>query len=268
MERRPIVRWKDGESEKIDDEVVTEKPLTLFVNGRELLTLMSLGENSVELAVGFLHSEGFLDRIEKLKSAVENGSVVRVEADIDIATLEKLSEKRTVTTGCGKGTVFHRPLDGLKLRQVRGGALFSPGDILSRMRELEGRSELFQRTGGVHNAALAEPGQIVHMRSDIGRHNAVDMLCGRAFLDGLDVSGLALLVSGRVSSEILRKTAAMGVGLLVSRSAPTTLALDMAAALGVTVVGYARGGRMNIYTGVERIDLGGEPLQSGDFRGD
>lgn len=253
MALRRVVRWRDGETEEIDDEVVAEVPMTLFVNGRELLTLMGLGEYGDELAVGFLRSEGFIERRERLKSVTLKDGNIYVEAEIDVETLEKLSEKRTVTTGCGKGTVFHRPLDGLKLRPVTQGALFSPTEILERMRDLEGRSELYHRTGGAHNAALAEPSRIVFMRSDIGRHNAVDMLCGRAFLDGLDVSALALMVSGRISSEILRKTAAIGIGLLVSRSAPTTLALDMAEALGVTVVGYARGTRLNIYTNAGRV---------------
>jgi len=256
-ERRMIARWQEGETRQIEDEVIREVPLTVWVNGRELLTLMCQGENVDELAVGFLRSEGFLKRREQLKSLkIEEGRVL-IEADIDLALLEKLSEKRTVTSGCGKGTVFYRPLDGLTLTPVTGDALFAPASILGRMAELEGRSEVFHRTGGVHNALLCDSERTLHLRSDIGRHNAVDMLGGRLFLDGVDAGAHALLVSGRVSSEILRKCAAFGIGLLVSRSAPTTLALDMAQILGVTVVGYARVNRMNIYTHPRRVKTGG-----------
>ena len=250
---RPILRYSDGAFSRLEDEVIEEVPLTLVVNGRELLTLMTLGGNGDELAVGFLRSEGFLGRKEQLKSVSLGDGRVLVEIDADVELIVKLSVKRTVTTGCGKGTVFTSPVEGLKLRPVAEGIHFSPEDILGRMRELEGRSELFRRTGGVHNAALMAPGKIIHMRSDIGRHNAVDMLGGRLLLDSSPGEGNALLVTGRVSSEILRKTAAMGVPVLVSRSAPTTLALDMAAELGVTVVGYARAGRFNVYTHSQRI---------------
>lgn len=253
-EARSILRWREGEFSATDDEVILEVPMTLIVNGRELMTLMGLGVSPEELAVGFLRSEGFLSRREQLKSVSSEGGRISLEAEIDLDLLVKLSEKRTITSGCGKGSVFFNPLDGLSLRPVESPAVFTPAEVLARMADLEGRSELFQRTGGVHNAALCLPDRVVVMRSDIGRHNAVDMLGGRAFLDGLDVSGMGLFVSGRVSSEILRKTASFGVGVLVSRSAPTTLALDYAKALGVTVVGYARGSRFNVYTHPARIN--------------
>lgn len=250
---RPIFRWTDGVFTPMQDEIVEEVPLTLVVNGREILTLMSLGENLEELSVGFLRSEGFLSKREQLLSVkVEEGRAL-IDADIDLDLLLKISEKRTITTGCGKGTVFHSPMDALTLKKAKEAHRYQPGAILLWMRELEGRSDLFKRTGGVHNAALCSEERILYLRTDIGRHNAVDMLCGRAFLDGLALEGLALAVSGRISSEILRKTAALGVELLVSRSAPTTLALDMAQTLGITVVGYARAGRFNVYTHPGRL---------------
>lgn len=250
---RNILKWADGVFREVADEVIGETPLTLFVNGREFVTLMTLGEHLDELAVGFLRSEGFLSRREQLKGLkIEDGRAM-VLADVDLDLLMKIAEKRTVTTGCGKGTVFSGPLEGLTLRPAPEGGYFPPEALVERMRDLEGRSELYKRTGGVHNAALAAPEGVIIMRSDIGRHNAVDMLGGRIFLDGMDAGRLGLFVSGRISSEILRKTAAMGVPILVSRSAPTTLALDMADRLGLTVAGYARAGRFNLYTHPERI---------------
>lgn len=203
--------------------------------------------------MGFLRSEGFFVRREELLSwRVEEGAV-RLALSADTSLVERLLEKRTVTTGCGKGTSFYHPMDALRLAPLVGGPVFPPEAVLERMRELDARSGLFQRTGGTHNASLAAADRTVLFRTDIGRHNAVDMLGGRAFLDGLDVSEMALLTTGRVSSEILLKAARLGTGLLVSRSAPTTLALDLAGELGVTVVGYARGKRFNVYTHPRRI---------------
>ena len=249
-----IRRWSGGRFEELSDEVVREEPLTLYVNGREVVTLLTLGGHPEELAVGFLRAEGFLSRRGDLLGLRAEEGAVRVEAAVDAALVERLLEKRTVTTGCGKGTTFYHPLDALRLRPlVPGGPLFSPDGILGRMRELEGRSEVFRRTGGVHNASLAEEGRTLLFRTDIGRHNAVDMLGGRAFLDGMPLGRAALLTTGRVSSEILLKAAKMGVPVLVSRSAPTELALRLADELGLTVAGYARAGRMNVYTHFDRI---------------
>ena len=261
-ELRRIQRWKGGRFETLEDEVIVESALTVTLNGEELVTLMSLGTDQRELGLGFLRSEGFLCSRDQLQEVEEADGRLTVRADVDLALLRKLAAKRTVTTGCGAGTAFHRPLDALTLKPVESAARFEPATLLARMKEMEQASELFRRTGGVHNAALADADTLLFMRSDIGRHNAVDMLGGRALLDDLDLSDKALLVSGRISSEILRKTAAMGIGVLVSRSAPTGLALTMAETLRVTVVGYARAGRLNLYTGPERLLGAGAPPPS------
>lgn len=248
-----IRRWKQGSYEQLDDEVVEEVPLTLYVNEREVVTLLTLGEHPDELAMGFLYAEGFIGRLEDVLSLEQGQGEVWVKTVTDPELIARLMDKRTVTTGCGKGTTFYQTLDALRLEPVKADVLFPPEQILGRMGELQSRSGLYRRTGGTHNASLAEPDSTLLFRSDIGRHNAVDMLGGRALLDGLEVGRLALFTTGRVSSEILLKTAKMGVGVLVSRSAPTALALRMAEKLDVTVVGYVRGERMNVYTRPERI---------------
>ncbi|PLX43844.1 MAG: formate dehydrogenase family accessory protein FdhD [Deltaproteobacteria bacterium] len=248
-----IERWKDGLFESIEEEVVEEVPLTIYVNDREVVTLLSLGEYMEELAVGFLRSEGFFSSKEELTAVEVKDGIARVTTSRDTALVEKLMEKRTVTTGCGKGTSFYHPLDGLRVKEVTAKVTFSPEGILARMAELEGKSELYKRTGGTHNCSLATEEETLIFRSDIGRHNAVDMLGGRAFMDDASLDGVALFTSGRVSSEILLKCAKMGVAMLVSRSAPTSLALKIANEVGVTIVGYARGKKFNIYTHQERI---------------
>jgi FdhD protein len=119
--------------------------------------------------------------------------------------------------------------------------------------DLHHQSETYRRTHGVHNTALAEPGRIVLFRSDIGRHNAVDMVVGHGFLNGIPFGEKLLLTTGRLTSEILIKCAKVGIAVLVSRNTATTLAVELAKALNITLIGYVRGGKFTVYSGNERI---------------
>jgi FdhD protein len=232
------------------------------VNGIEVVTLLTLGDEPVELGLGFLRSEGFFSSRDELAGWEEEPGVLRVRVSRDVAAVRRLLEKRTVTTGCGKGTTFYGALDALRCRPVTSAVTFVPGELLRRMHELQERSDLYRRTGGTHNASLVTGAETLVFRTDIGRHNAVDMIGGRAFLDGLDMADTALLTTGRVSSEILVKVAKMRVSVLGSRSAPTALALRLAEELGVTVVGYIRNGRFNVYTHPARVQ-GARPVETG-----
>jgi FdhD protein len=262
-----VVRYEGGIFSAVDDVVVDEVPLTLYVNGEQVVTVLTLGDEPLELAVGFLRAEGFLDRREELLGWEVAPDAVRVRVARDLTVIRKLFEKRTVTTGCGKGTSFYQALDALRLRPVTSSPEFSAPLLLERMRELNERSELYHRTGGTHNASLIDLEKTLLFRTDIGRHNAVDMIGGRAFLDGMVLAGTALLTSGRVSSEILGKVAKMEVPVLVSRSAPTALALRLAEELGVTVVGYARGNRLSVYTHPRRIRAAKIDEETGEGHG-
>lgn len=263
-----VCRYREADDAftRVDDVVVDEVALTLYVNGTEIVTLLTLGDHLLELGLGFLRSEGFVRAREDLLGWEEEPGALRIRVARDVDAVRGLMEKRTVTTGCGKGTTFYHALDALRCRPVLTQPCFAPRDLLRRMRELQERSELYRETGGTHNASLVGSEGTRLFRTDIGRHNAVDMIGGRAFLDGLDVGGSALLTTGRISSEILVKVAKMGVPVLVSRSAPTALALRLAEELGVTVVGYVRNGRFNVYTSPDRIE-GGREAQTGEGHG-
>lgn len=263
-----VIRFSGVGFQAVDDVVVDEAPLTLFVNGREVVTLLTLGEHQLELALGFLRAEGFFSDRSELTGWQEEPGIVRVEVTRDVETVERLFEKRTVTTGCGKGTTFYSALDALQCRPIRSEVVFDAPSLLRRMQELQKRSGLYRETGGTHNASLAGREATFCFRTDIGRHNAVDMLGGRAFLDGLDLSEVALFSTGRISSEILIKAAKMGVPVLASRSAPTALALRIAEEVRMTVVGYVRNGRFNVYTHSWRIEgAAGEASTSGESDG-
>ena len=235
--------------------VVREIPLTIFLNDHEIVTLLCTGAHVESLAVGFLRSEGLLQHRVSLRSIqVDHGRhLVRVSSAEDAELAERLSGKRIITSGCGKGTIFYHVLDSLQSRPVKHRLVLRPDQVRNLMAELNRRSELYRRSRGVHNCALAAPDGIVLFRADIGRHNAADMIIGECFLGDLATHDKILLTTGRITSEILIKCAKARVPVLISRSAATSLALQLARELAITVIGYVRGGNMIVYTGGENL---------------
>ena len=253
--RRAASLWHDGVLRAAEVAVVREIPVTLRLNGREIITLLASDDALDFLAAGFLKAEGFVSSREDLVAitVAPQGEAVDVEATGVDPLAEKLLERRTVTSGCGKGTTFTHAVDALQARQAPVGPQVSAGQIRQLMHGLLRGSALYREAGGVHSAALATAGEIVLFRDDIGRHNAVDKIHGECFLRDIPVADKLLLTTGRISSEILVKAAKLGVAILVSRSSPTDLALELAERTGITVVGQVRGGGLTIYTGEERV---------------
>jgi FdhD protein len=243
--------------ESVERSVIREIPLTISINGKEFITLLTTGDANRELTVGFLLSEGFLkSRDELIEIRVdEEAGTAEVTLTGDVQMMEKLWNKRVVTSGCGKGATFYHVLDSLQASPVTSDLVVTPDEIRDLMKEMHRMSELYRETGGVHNSCLADRDGILVFRDDIGRHNAVDKIRGTCFLEGIDLADKLLITTGRMSSEIVIKVAKMGVPILVSRSAPTSLALDLAQRSGLTLVGYVRGEKMTVYTGKERVLL-------------
>ena len=247
--------WRDGVLSAVEVPVVREVAVNLRLNGREIITLLASDDALDFLAAGFLKAEGYVSRREDILAIrVEpRGGAVDVEATGVDPLAEKMLERRAVTSGCGKGTTFTHALDALQARSAPPGPRVSAGQIRRLMHGLLRGSDLYREAGGVHSAALASAEEIVLFRDDIGRHNAVDKIHGECFLRDIPVEDKLLLTTGRISSEILVKAAKLGVALLVSRSSPTDLALELAERTGITVVGQVRGGGLTIYTGEERV---------------
>jgi FdhD protein len=238
--------------------VIEEKPVTLYINDRELLTLLCAGHHLEELAAGFCYAEGFLRGREDLADIKVDAvaGAVRVRTLHEASLAGRLWEKRTVTSGCGKGSIFYYSLDALLSRPAVSQLRFTAAQVLARVEDLHHQSDTYRRTHGVHNTALAEPDRIVLFRNDIGRHNAVDMIVGHGFLRGDSFDDKLLLTTGRLTSEILIKCAKVGIAVLVSRNTATTLAIQLAKSLNITLIGYVRGGKFTVYSGNERlIDL-------------
>lgn len=235
--------------------VIEEQPVTLHLNGRELVTLLCAGHHLDELAVGFLYAEGFIDNPEDLESLDVDETAGRIEVRTRKASnlTENLWLKRTVTSGCGKGSMFYYSLDALLSRPVESSVRVSPAQVLERIEDLNRMSETYRRTHGVHNTVLAIPEKVLIFRDDIGRHNAVDMVVGHVLLQGIPLEDKLLLTTGRLTSEIVIKAAKVKISIVVSRNTATTLAVSLAKSLNITLIGYARAGRFVVYAGRERI---------------
>ena len=257
-ETRPACRVRRGEDPRwVEEEVAGEFPLTLVVNGEEMATLVCSPSHLEELVLGFLTAEGVLrrgERIERLFVDVEDG-IAHVDApDREDAMEQEMFGMRYVGSCCGKSrTGFYFANDARTAREVESELTVTSDDCFRLMEELQEASPLFGRTGGVHNAGLATTGGVQVVRTDIGRHNTLDKLYGHALREGIALEDRLVVFSGRISSEIALKLSKMGCPVLVSKSAPTALALSMADDLGITTAGFARDGRMNVYTHPERI---------------
>ncbi len=182
-----------------------------------------------------------------------DGQIVRVYTDEPTEMAEQLFGKRTLTSGCGKGTIFYNVLDSLQSEPLKNQVTMRVDQVRKLMTELHKRSELYRLSRGVHNCGLATTKKILLFRADSGRHNAVDMILGECFLKELDTSDKILITTGRITSEILIKAAKMKIPTLISRSAATSLSLDLAHKLNMTVIGYVRGGSILAYTGGENL---------------
>jgi FdhD protein len=249
-EKIKILRITGSSAEELEDFVAIEKRVRISVNGKYLVSLYCSPTMIREFVAGVIFNESLItggwcaDRI-----SIEYGD--EINADVP-AEGEVSSGEKTVTSGCAGGISFSRPLPQEKLSDA---TVFDVEHIKDLYREFQKKSEGYKSTGGVHSAALADDRHMLVFTEDIGRHNAVDKVIGYALLENIPLSGKIMLASGRLSSEIVSKCARSGIPVIVSRAAPTSLAVKIAYASGVTLVGFVRGERMNVYAGTQRVRL-------------
>lgn len=272
-ERRKVIRIRDGAVSARPDTLVAEEPLEIRLNGKPLAITMRTPGDDFALAAGFLVSEGVLGAASELRTivycagATVDGSnsynVVDVVTAPDVVLPDITLERNVYTTSscglCGKAsldavrTTARWAIDDGGQAPLR----VEPEFLASLPDRLRAAQRVFDRTGGLHAAALfGEDGELLDIREDVGRHNAVDKLVGRALRnDGLPLSRTILLVSGRASFELAQKAVMAGIPVLAAVSAPSSLAVDLAAESGLTLVGFLRGTSMNVYAGEHRIAL-------------
>ncbi len=247
-----LIRMEDGVASEVVDSAASEDPLAVYVNGVELVTLLYTPPMALELAVGYMLSEGLITKKADVASVSLKKGGVAVTLARGLPGAETPAA-RVLTSGCGGGISFTYP-QGLKgINKLTSGLTVSHHAITALAGRFRGESRLFTETGGVHSAALSDGLGFIAFAEDIGRHNAVDKVFGRCLMEGIETRDRLLLTTGRISSEILLKAAKRGVPVVVSRGAPTALAVELALRFGVTIAGFVRGRRMNIYTHPERI---------------
>lgn len=244
------IRINRGFSEEILHEVIEEIPYALFVNGRHMMTAMMSPHGLEDFVRGYLFTEQVIkdaDEIESIKVDKNRISVITTNL------FKVLGTKKTILSGCGGSASY---VDPEKLPKIHSDLSISTSFISDTIKNTL-NSELHKVTGGIHVVALAGPDHILTISEDIGRHNALDRVIGYALKNGIDLSHTFIIVSGRISSEMARKCLVANIPIIVSRGATTTLAIEIAERNGLTIVGFVRGAKMNVYTHPERIQVAG-----------
>ncbi len=255
--KRTITRYTHGNIEEIEDSIVTEHPITIKLNQNEFATLVCTPEYIEDMVIGFLVSEGVIrgfEDIDDIWIQVKEG-FAHVKTNYVNHFYEKFHSKRYITSCCGKsrqGFVFFNDVKmSRKFKDVHVKITYK--ECFHLMEEMQKSSSEFIETGGVHNASLCTKDGIILSRVDIGRHNALDKIYGYCLRNQISLRDKVIVFSGRLSSEILAKVAKIGCEVVLSKSAPTELALELAEELGITTVGFIRKHSLNVYTRLDRI---------------
>jgi FdhD protein len=254
---RTYLTVRGGRTSEVAAEVVREQPLTVYVNGEKFLTLLCSPMMLDALVVGYLWMEQVISAREDIValevSAVDGRADVRLTGPVTLPT------ERILTSGCGGGITFR--IDHRLFPRLRSSVVVRPEQLAQGMKQLFQAAEHYQKSRGIHGAALYDGERLLVVAEDVGRHNAVDKVKGRALLDGIETRDRILLSTGRISSEMLLKAARMGVPVVASRTSPTEMAVALAEQLNVTVCGYVRPDALNLYAGTA-LALEPEPARS------
>jgi FdhD protein len=239
--------------------IAGEHPLTLYVDKREAITLMTLGAWPEALAIGYLRNQRLVTRLDEIAAVQVDWDVnaVAITTRHGLGDAAARMEKRTVTTGCGQGTMFGDLMDDLGAVHLPEDARLDRERLLALVDAVRHEQTIYKRAGAVHGCGLfandATGMRLLMFVEDVGRHNAVDAIAGQMWLDGLDGTDKVFYTTGRLTSEMVIKTAQMGIPFLVSRSGLTQMGWDIARQTGMTAIGRAHGSHYLVYTGQERF---------------
>ena len=233
--------------------VVTERPISIWLNGREVVTLMTIGDHPELLALGYLLNQNILARDDEVDSILFDDEtaavVVRCEA---VAPFEAKMEKRIRTSGCAQGTVFGDAFSAFEKVELPPGELRTSW-LAALTRSINTMPSLYLEAGAIHGCVLCRADEAIAYMEDVGRHNAVDKIAGWMMRENEPAHDKIFYTTGRLTSEMVMKTAMMGVPVLVSRSGFTAWGVELARKVGLTLVGRARGERFTVLSGAERI---------------
>ena len=242
-----------------DTPIAGEHPLTLYVDKREILTLMTLGAAPEALAIGYLRNQRLLEHLEDIVSVQVDWDVnaVAIHTRNGLKDLEAKLGKRTTTSGCGQGTVFGDLMADIDSVRLPVDAVLSRATLYALLDRVRVHETIYKQAGAVHGCALATNGEgaseILYFVEDVGRHNAVDAIAGKMWLDGVDGGDKIFYTTGRLTSEMVIKAAQMGIPFLVSRSGLTQMGFEIAQKVGITMIGRATGKHFLLFAGAARF---------------
>ncbi|MEJ2361268.1 MAG: formate dehydrogenase accessory sulfurtransferase FdhD [Gammaproteobacteria bacterium] len=260
LEASVPVTAQDEFGELRPGHIATERALTVYLDKREVLTLMTMGTAPELLVLGWLRNQRLLPGVQSVKAVQVDWETesAAVTTHTGVKDLDKKMEHKTVTTGCGQGTIFGSLMDDLdKIHLPR--LPLSQALIYRLLHNLNEYNEVYKRAGGVHGCALCQADEILYFVEDVGRHNAVDTIAGYMWLNDIKGDDKIFYTTGRLTSEMVIKVAQMGIPILLSRSGVTQMGLDLAKKVGVTLIARAKGNHFMVYNGADLLDYDAIP---------
>ncbi len=247
-------------NEAVEGSIAVERALTIYLDKKEVVTLMTLGNHPELLILGWLRNQRLIEDIEAIRAIQVDWETesVAITTHTGIEDIEQKLEHKTVTTGCGQGTVFGGLMDNLdkiKLQQPR----LWQSSIYGLLKSLNEYNEVYKNAGAVHGCALCSGEKIEQFIEDVGRHNAVDAIAGHMWLNDLPGENKLFYTTGRLTSEMVIKVALMGIPVLLSRSGITRMGLEIAVKVGVTLIARAKGRHFLVYHGRDFIEFDAVP---------
>lgn len=250
-----VKEYSGGEFKEKKIKSILEIPLTINLNGREVVTLLTTARYPDYLAVGFLKSDAYISSRKQITDLKITQYADRIIADVSTShdPWKGRVLEYSITSGCGKGTNFGRNVSTISKRTIHSELTVTPKQILTHANELHSRSTLYTKTRGCHNSSLCTPEEMLYFREDIGRHNAIDMIVGQCFLENVPTDGKMIVSTGRVASEILLKAVRIGVPVLASTAVATSFSVELARKIGITLIGNISKDSFWVYNDQGRI---------------
>lgn len=241
--------------ELLSSPIAGERPLTIYIDKREIVTLMTLGQTPEALAVGYLRNQRLARSVEEIDSVQVDWetNAVAITTRRGLQGIDDRMSKRTVTTGCGQGTVFGDLMEEIDALKLRNDVTLEEETLYGLLDTIRRHETVYKSAGAVHGCALAAGAELIYFVEDVGRHNAVDAIAGQMWLDDVDGSDKIFYTTGRLTSEMVIKAAQMRIPFLVSRSGLTQMGFEVAAKVGITMFGRAVNRRYLLFTGRHRF---------------
>ena len=256
---------QDQQGAKITTSVVIERPLTIFLNNQEIVTVMTVGDYPDMLAVGFLLNQNMLRADDEIISIDFDDDldivIVRTKRETDF---EQQLKKKTLTSGCAQGTVFGDLMEKFEKISVGSSAILKTTWLYALSQEINSTPSLYLKVGAIHGCVLCKQDQPLIYMEDVGRHNAIDKIAGYMFLKKISAKDKVFYTTGRLTSEMVIKTVQMGIPILISRSGFTAWGVELAKEAGLTLIGRAKGRRFTALSGIERIIYDADPKKVRD----